>query len=736
MIGTTISHYRIVDRLGAGGMGEVYLAEDTKLHRQVALKFLPPSLWNESEAQQRLIREAQAASKLDHPNVVTIYGIDEADGRPFISMARVKGVSLKEYCTSERRTVEELVQLVIQIADGLQHAHEAGVIHRDLKPSNILVDDRGRARILDFGIASLRGAAKLTQTGSTVGTMAYAPPELAQGRQAVPASDIYSLGVVMYQMLSGRLPFEADHEAALLYAILHDEPQPLGSHRPDIPDTLQDVVATCLAKNPEQRYSECQSLIEALRKALPQPAAQAEAEIKDKPSIAVLPFTNMSADPENEYFSDGLTEELLNVLARNPELKVTGRTSSFAFKGKLEDLRDIGQKLGVETVLEGSVRKAGNRVRITAQLVKSSDGFHLWSDTYDRVVDDIFAVQDDIAASVSKALDVTLLGKKETPTKVNAETYSLVLQADHFSQQNAVKPVARAVEMYKEALAMDSRNARAWAGLARARLLQYGYGHEDSAFCREEIADAAKKALAIDSQIAQAHDVLGWARLVFDLDWRGADESFERANELAPSDAKIVSGLAAMRFAQGRIEEGLKLSYKSVLLDPLDPMAYSLHGRNLTMAERLDEAYDVYGRALELSPDLASAHVNRGVILVLQGHPEEALAEIEQERSAGYRNYGLAIAYDALGKRAESDAALAVLLTPELEEYAVQRAAVYDRRGELDSAYEELEKARDIRDAGLHLVPAGPLHAGVRSDPRWQAFLDSINYPKEYRKHS
>ena len=250
-----ILHYKVERKIGAGGMGEVFLAEDTKLDRKVALKFLPSSLWNEAEAQQRLIREAKAASKLDHPNIVTIHGIEEHEGRPFIIMAYVPGVTLKQYCTAAPRSTDELIDLAIQISDGLHHAHQAGVVHRDLKPSNVLVSEEGRARILDFGIARLRGAAKLTQTGSTVGTIAYAPPELAQGKEATAASDVYSLGVVMYQMLSGRLPFEADHEAALLYAILHDAPKPLTDCNPNLNPDVNAIVEKCLEKQPGRRCS-------------------------------------------------------------------------------------------------------------------------------------------------------------------------------------------------------------------------------------------------------------------------------------------------------------------------------------------------------------------------------------------------------------------------------------------------------------------------------------------------
>lgn len=726
MIGQSIGRYKITAKLGAGGMGEVYLAEDTKLDRRVALKFLPSAMWNEAEAQQRLIREAKAASQLDHPNIVTIYGIEEFEGRPFIVMAHVRGATLNEYCTSTQRTTDDLIDLAIQIADGLQHAHEAGVIHRDLKPSNILVDDRGRVRVLDFGIARLRGTSRLTQAGSTVGTLAYSPPELAQGKDAEPTSDIYSLGVVMYQMLTGQLPFDADHEAALLYCILHEPPKPLSDSKSDVPAGLQGIVLRCLEKKPEKRFPNCNELIKELRRCRtghvsePMPGAGPE-----KPSIAVLPFANMSADPENEYFSDGLAEELLNVLARNPGLKVTGRTSSFAFKGKHEDLRDIGQKLGVETLLEGSVRKAGNRVRITTQLVKVADGFHLWSETYDRVLDDIFAVQDDIAQSVSAAMNVTLLGKTTPRVHGNAESFSLLLQANHFSSRMTRESLETAKTLYEHVLEIDPNDARAWAGLARCLMTQSGYGFRGNDYGDRAATEACLRALALDDSIAEAHYTMGWLCLVSELDWKKSGESFRRAFELAPNDGRMMMGVANYESFCGDFSRALQLADDAIKLDPLNASTHVFGARTFWRSGDTRKAGELYRKALQLSPGIASAQASLSGTLAMEGRLDEALSEAIKEAPSGYRSTALSIIYHMMGRREESDQSLASLIATGVE-WGFQIAVVHAVRGESDQAFEWLERSLELRDPGIPSTKAQLFLANLHSDPRWPTFLRKI----------
>jgi TolB-like protein/tetratricopeptide (TPR) repeat protein/predicted Ser/Thr protein kinase len=726
MIGKAVSHYKVTEKLGAGGMGEVYLAEDTRLDRTVALKFLPSSMWNEAEAQQRLIREAKAASKLDHPNIVTIYGIDEHDGRPFIVMAHVRGLALDQYCASQQRTADELIDVFIQIADGLQHAHNAGIIHRDLKPGNILIDERGRPRILDFGIARMRGTTRLTQAGSTLGTLAYSPPELAQGKDAEAASDIFSLGVVMYQMLTGRLPFEGEHESALVYSIVHEPPIPFRESGASVPFKLQSLVLRCLEKLPHKRFPNCAGLINELHACKSGAISGATAGTAEaKPSIAVLPFANMSADPENEYFADGLSEELMNVLARNPGLKVTGRTSSFAFKGKQEDLRDIGQKLGVETLLEGSVRKSGNRVRITAQLVKASDGFHLWTDTYDRVLDDIFVVQDDIAKSVSEAMKVALLGSAAQKSKGNPETFALIVQAHHFMSQLTRDSLATAKTLFDRAIEIDSNDARAWAGLGRCLMAQAGYGYSTDEFASRTAREACERALQLDDALPEANWAMGMICLFGDLDWERAGHFQQRAYDLAPSDGRIIMGLVNYETFRGDFSRGPRLALEAVRLDPLNATTHMFAGRTFWFSGDLIKAMELFRKAAQLSPGIASAQTNLAAVLVTAGRFEEALLEAHKEAPSGYRDTAHAVVYWCLGRSADSDRALSELLSKG-EQWGFQIAIAYAVRGDNDKAFQWLERALELHDSGLPSTRSVPLLRNLHDDPRWPLFLKKI----------
>ncbi len=546
--GTMVHHYRIIEKIGAGGMGEVFLAEDSKLGRRVALKFLPAHLADDADVRARFTREAQAAAKLDHPNIVTIHEVSEFNNRPFFAMQYIDGKTLQQFCSEEALPVDKIIRLVSQVSDGLARAHAAGVTHRDIKSANIIVDKDLRPKILDFGLATIQGGEMLTKAGSTLGTVAYMSPEQAQGRQVDSRSDLFSLGVVLYELIAGQTPFKRKSDAATLHAIITEAPEPLARYKAESPAELQRVVSKALAKNPAERYQSAADLaadLTTIERSLTAGDRPTTGRVAlSRPSIAVLPFTNMSADPENEYFSDGLTEELLNVLAKSPELKVTGRTSSFAFKGKKEDLRGIGQKLGVEMLLEGSVRKAGNRVRITAQLVSVADGFHLWSETYDRILDDIFAVQDDIAKAVSAAMRVTLVGSGSDEKKVNPESYALALRAHQSALQMTKEGLAVAVDLYKRAIDFDPDNAAAWAGLGYAYGSRVALGHTDYKSEHPLARAAAERALALDDQLPDSHQTMCYVLGALELRFPEGLGEIRRAFELAPNNSGIVATMA------------------------------------------------------------------------------------------------------------------------------------------------------------------------------------------------
>ncbi|MEK6323716.1 MAG: protein kinase [Acidobacteriota bacterium] len=451
MASRMLSHYRILDKLGSGGMGEVYLAEDTRLNRRVALKLLPAEFTKDTDRVGRFVREAKAASALNHPNIITIYEIGKADGIHYIVTEFIEGETLRRHIERSRMTVQRVLDVSTQVAGALSEAHSAGIIHRDIKPENIMLRPDGYIKVLDFGLAKLTEQPPLstdtsaptaarveTHPGMVMGTISYMSPEQARGKTVDARSDIFSLGVVIYEMLAGRAPFQGESAADVFVSLLERDPSPLTDSSPDVPPELERIVVRCLEKDRERRYATGQELATDL-KTLEFTPSKEPAVARTSPSIAVLPFVNMSADAENEYFCDGLAEDLLNALSKIEALRVAARTSAFSFKGKETDIREIGQKLKVRTVLEGSVRKLGNRLRITAQLINVADGYHIWSERYDRQMEDIFDIQDEISLAIVDALKLKLLGDEKAAVLKrytdNAEAYHLYLLGRFSLQQ-------------------------------------------------------------------------------------------------------------------------------------------------------------------------------------------------------------------------------------------------------------------------------------------------------------
>jgi serine/threonine protein kinase len=479
MIGKTISHYKILEKLGEGGMGVVYKAEDTKLKRTVALKFLPSELTRNAAAKDRFVREAQAASALDHPNICTIYEIDETDdGQMFIAMAFYMGTTVQRKIESGPLEPSEALDIAIQVAQGLSKAHEMSIAHRDIKPANLMITGDGVVKIVDFGLAKLAGRAKLNGAGTILGTVAYISPEQAHGEEIDHRTDIWSLGVVLYEMICGQLPFKGEYEQAVIYSITNEEPEPLTRLRPDIPIELEKIVNKALAKRSDLRYQVAFEILNDLRKFKKEFESTKEkpSSTKHRSSIAVLPFINLSADPEQNYFCDGVAEEIINSLTHLEGLRVVARTSAFSFRGREIDIREIGNKLNVETLLEGSVRKAGSQVRITAQLVNVADGYHIWSERYDRNIgelccpEDIFAIQDEISLAIVDNLKVKLFGKEKAKLMKrhteDVDAYSLYLKGRYFWNKRTEESLGKAVKHFEQALERDSGYARAYAGLS------------------------------------------------------------------------------------------------------------------------------------------------------------------------------------------------------------------------------------------------------------------------------
>ena len=744
MIGRTISHYRILEKLGEGGMGVVYKAEDIKLKRTVALKFLPSELTRDTEAKKRFIQEAQAASALDHPNICNVHEIGETDeGQLFIAMACYEGETLKKKSESDSLDIREAVGIAIQVAQGLAKAHEHGIVHRDIKPANVIITKDGIAKILDFGLAKLAGPAKLTKTGSTAGTAAYMSPEQARGDSVDSRTDIWSLGVLIYEMLTGQLPFRSQYEQAMVYAILNEEPLPASSPRGDVPFQLEQLVKKAMAKNRDQRYKGASEILNELR-GIAEKLRLAESEEGGEvrrigPSIAVLPFRDMSPQGDQDYFCEGMAEELINALAQIEGLRVVARTSAFQFKGKSLDVRNIGEQLDVGTVLEGSVRKAGNRVRVTAQLVSVADGFHLWSEKYDRDLEDIFSIQDEISLAIVEKLKVRLFGEEKDRLlkryTMNLDAYNLYLQGRWMWNKRTEEGLRKAIGYFRQAIEKDPNYALACAGLASAYAVLPEYALIPPKEMIPKAEGAARKALELDPTLGEAHAVLGLIKCNFEWDWAGAEREFKRAIELDPSNPTARHWHSHLLRGRGRLDEALAEIKRAQDLDPLSLVISTNVGNVLYYMRQYDEAIVQYKKTLDLDPDFPVAHLDLGYVHVAQGRFDEAIAEFQKARallpSDPFGLSELGYAYAQSGNKGEAARILNELFGFSKQGSSVSAGIgmVYHGLGDKEKAFEWLEKAYQERAMPLE-VKVDPVWDGLRSDPRFTALLKKIGLEK------
>jgi eukaryotic-like serine/threonine-protein kinase len=740
--GFRIGPYEILAVLGAGGMGEVYKARDTRLNRFIALKTLPAEKVADVDRKARFLVEAQAASRLNHPNIVTIYEISEENGVCLIAMEYIAGSTLERANAGSGLSLKDAMKYAAEIADALAVAHSAGIIHRDLKPANIIITEDGRAKLLDFGLAKLiepsvpaaeaETATLRTVSGAIVGTAAYMSPEQAEGRELDARSDIFSFGLVLYEMLCGQRAFRRDSWISTLAAILHDEPPFLRDIRASIPPSVEQFVTRCLRKDPAQRFQSMLEIKQALAEALSPAVTSSVVTKEESQSIAVLPFVNLSADKENEYFSDGLAEEIINALTKVQELRVIARTSAFAFRGREQDLRSIGQRLRVGTILEGSVRRAGSRIRVTAQLIKIDDESHLWSERYDREMTDIFAIQDDISQAIANVLKVKFAGPHRRAA--NIEAFQSYLKGLYWYQRYNPESLAKAKESFEQALRYDPGYAPACAGLA---VFYYGLGALSIKRMIEMAPlakSAAETALAIDPKLSEAHSVLGLIAGAVEYDWKSAEHHFQAAMAVDP-----VPPLVRVRYALyfltplRRFQEAVAQYKRALETDPLSMMVHFGLAFAFYCQRQYDEAIEHAARAVDLYPDYWLVHFGMALALSQKGSLQQSIASLETTLRLS-PSFALATGFLAASYARSGNPGHAEKLMEEVKQrsstYYVSPAcfSIYHAAlGNADKVFEFLQAALAERDPYLTRIDAEPYFDLYRSYPRYRDLLTRMN---------
>jgi non-specific serine/threonine protein kinase len=568
MIDEKISHYKILKKLGEGGMGEVYLADDLKLDRKVAIKFLPEHLTKDKENIERFEREAKAAAALNHPNIITIYDVIESEKQVCIVMEFVDGESLRTKIDNGVSDLDEILDIIKQICEGLTKAHQAEIVHRDIKTENILIDSDGRVKILDFGLAKLKGVSKLSKESSTLGTVHYMSPEQLQGKEVDNRSDIWSLGIVLYELLTGKPPFGGEYESAVQYAILNEEPETLAGN---IPEGLINVANKCLHKNPQDRYQSTEELLQDIKTATI-PSKQPDRKEK---SIIVLPFDDLSPDKDNEYFSDGLTEEIISDLSQIHDLLVISRSSAMTFKGSMKKIKQIAYEVNVRYVLEGSVRKAGNNLRITAQLIDANNDTHLWANKYNGTLDDVFDIQEKVSCAIADVLKTKLNLKAkhsiaERPIK-NVQVYECYLRARQETLLFSKDAMDRALQYLQNGLDIIGENPVLYAGMGYVYYQYVNIGEAQEEYIKKA-EDYAKRALVLDKKSSEAHLVLGLINQAFQGNQKESIHHLKLAFAITPYDPHVLLWLIVAYSLVGRPEEARPLLSLLQKVDPLTPM--------------------------------------------------------------------------------------------------------------------------------------------------------------------
>ena len=752
LIGNRLGHYLVLEKLGSGGMGDVYVAEDTRLNRRVAVKFLRPEVAEARDSRGRILREARAAAALNHPNIVHLYSVEEADDLVFITMELVPGRSLSQLLASGTGLpLAKTISFAAQMAEALACAHAAGIVHRDLKPGNVMITDDDRVKILDFGVAkflariSTQDPEDSTTTGDdasvghAVGTTGYMSPEQALGRTLDARTDLFALGVVVFEMATGRTPFQGDTVAAVFDHLLNRRQPPLLTFNPTLPRSLETIIDKALEKDPDRRYRSADEFLRDLRTvpdATSPPANSATTAVEQKvsSSIAVLPFVDMSPGKDQEYFCHGITEEIITALTSVAGLQVISRTSAFAFQSKDIEVTEIGRRLRVATILEGSVRKSGDRVRVTAQLVNAEDGYQMWSKRFDRELSDVFVIQDEIAASILDEFRIRRDTRLPERTPLNVPAHDAYLKGMYALNKWTDGAVRQAIAHFNQAIAEDADFAPAYAALADAHIWFYsGLGILPAAATVPHARTAVDKALTLDANLAHAHQVRGLIAMNHDWDRRGAEQALTRALQLGPGSASAHLWNAwRLALLEKRHDLALLELEEAERLDPLDLQVKTQIGYVHHFRHDLDRAIAQFETVVALEPSFAFAHYALGDACTQRGQFDRAIAEFNKSIELAGRSVNhvgvLGYAYGRSGHRERANEHLRELTARAADGHVSPMwfALVHLGLSDLEGLFGWLNRAFEERDGSLILITAAVEFDPVREDPRFKALLDRM----------